>query len=68
MFGESVRVPCVHDYDKECRVLTARRPDKDQLEAWKWGVVLVESLGSGALNEHQRATVQVLWEMFPPLE
>jgi 23S rRNA pseudouridine2605 synthase len=31
---------CVYDDDKEYEVLLARRPDKDQLEAWKRGVVL----------------------------
>jgi 16S rRNA uridine-516 pseudouridylate synthase and related pseudouridylate synthases len=29
----------VHDWDKEYEVLLARRPDKDQLEAWRRGVV-----------------------------
>jgi 23S rRNA pseudouridine2605 synthase len=29
-----------YEYDKEYKVLLARRPDKDQLEAWKRGVVL----------------------------
>jgi hypothetical protein len=45
MFDELVQSSCVHDYDKECRVLIARRRDEDQLEAWKWGVVPVDSLG-----------------------
>ena len=31
---------CVHEYEKEYRVLLARRPDHEQLEAWKRGVVL----------------------------
>jgi 16S rRNA U516 pseudouridylate synthase RsuA-like enzyme len=30
----------VHCHDKEYEVLLARRPDKDQLEAWKRGIVL----------------------------
>jgi 23S rRNA pseudouridine2605 synthase len=29
-----------YGHDKEYRVLLARRPDKDQLEAWKRGIVL----------------------------
>ena len=31
---------CVHEYEKEYRVLLARRPDQAQLDAWKRGVVL----------------------------
>ena len=31
---------CVYGHEKEYRVVVARRPDKDQLEAWKRGVVL----------------------------
>lgn len=30
----------VHEYEKEYRVLLARRPDQNQLEAWRRGVVL----------------------------
>jgi len=53
---------------KNAEVLTTRKPDKDQLEAGKWGVVLVDSLASGTLNEHHHATVQMWWEMFPSVE
>ena len=35
---EPVRV--VYDYDREYRVLVARRPDEGQLETWRRGVVL----------------------------
>jgi pseudouridine synthase len=35
---EQVRVVC--DYEKEYRVLIARRPDEEQLETWRRGVVL----------------------------
>ncbi len=31
---------CVHGHEKEYKVLLARRPDNDQLEAWRRGVVL----------------------------
>ena len=30
----------IHENEKEYRVLVARRPDKDQLEAWQRGVIL----------------------------
>jgi 23S rRNA pseudouridine2605 synthase len=40
MFGELAQLSCVHEHDKEYKVLLARRPDKDHLEAWKRGVVL----------------------------
>lgn len=40
MLGELSQLFCVHDYEKEYRVLLARRPDQDQLEAWRRGVVL----------------------------
>jgi 23S rRNA pseudouridine2605 synthase len=35
---EQVRV--VYDYEKEYRVLVARRPDEEQLRNWRRGVVL----------------------------
>ena len=31
---------CVYGHEKEYRILVARRPNKDQLEAWKGGVIL----------------------------
>ena len=40
MFGVLSQLSCVHEYDKEYRVLLARRPDREQLEAWKRGVIL----------------------------
>jgi hypothetical protein len=36
MHGELAQLSCVHEYE----VIVARRPDKDQLEAWKRNVVL----------------------------
>jgi 23S rRNA pseudouridine2605 synthase len=33
-------VRVVYDYEKEYRVLVARRPDDEQLETWRRGVVL----------------------------
>lgn len=33
-------MPPVHEYQKEYRVLLARRPDQEQLDAWRRGVVL----------------------------
>ena len=35
-----LQLPRVHEYEKEYRVLLARRPDHEQLEAWRRGVVL----------------------------
>jgi 23S rRNA pseudouridine2605 synthase len=29
-----------YDYEKEYRVLPARRPDEEQLQAWRRGIVL----------------------------
>ena len=40
MLGELGQLSCVHCYDKDYKVLLAKRPDKDQLDAWKRGVVL----------------------------
>ena len=40
MLGELAQLCCVHEYDKEYRVLLARRPDREQWEAWKRGVIL----------------------------
>src|SRR5688572_25606134 len=40
MLGELSQLSCVHDYEKEYRVLLAQRPDPEQLEAWRRGVVL----------------------------
>jgi 23S rRNA pseudouridine2605 synthase len=34
------QVLSVYDYEKEYRVLVARRPDEEQLETWRRGVVL----------------------------
>jgi 23S rRNA pseudouridine2605 synthase len=40
MFGVLGQLSPVHEYEKEYRVLLARRPDHEQLEAWKRGVIL----------------------------
>ena len=39
-FGELAQLSRVHEYEKEYRVHLARRPDQEQLEAWKRGVIL----------------------------
>ncbi|HEY6072541.1 MAG TPA: hypothetical protein VIV15_03900, partial [Anaerolineales bacterium] len=38
--GELAQLSCVHEYEKEYKVLLARRPDPEQLEAWRRGVIL----------------------------
>jgi 23S rRNA pseudouridine2605 synthase len=40
MLGELLQLPRVYEYEKEYRVLLARRPDREQLDAWKRGVIL----------------------------
>src|SRR5688572_5348404 len=40
MLGELSQLSCVHEYEKEYRVLLAKRPDREQIEAWKRGVIL----------------------------
>lgn len=40
MLGELAQLSCVHEYEKEYKVLLAKRPDEAQLEAWRRGVVL----------------------------
>jgi len=40
MFGELEQLSRVHEHEKEYRVLLARRPDREQLETWKRGVIL----------------------------
>ena len=35
---------CVYDYEKEYKVLLARRPDDKQLQAWQRGVVLEDGM------------------------
>ena len=40
MLGELSQLSCVHDYEKEYKVLLAKRPDREQIEAWKRGVIL----------------------------
>ena len=52
--GKSVQLCFVHCYEKEYRVLLARRPDEQQLEAWRRGVVLEDG--------HKTAPVQVRFE------
>lgn len=38
--GGLTQLSCFHGYEKEYRVLLAKRPDHEQLEAWKRGVIL----------------------------
>jgi 23S rRNA pseudouridine2605 synthase len=40
MLGELAQLSCVHENEKEYKVLLAKRPDEDQLQAWRRGVVL----------------------------
>jgi 23S rRNA pseudouridine2605 synthase len=40
MLGELSQLSRVHGYEKEYRVLLARRPDPEQIESWKRGVIL----------------------------
>ena len=40
MFYGLAQLCCVYGHEKEYRVLLARRPDQEQLEAWKRGVIL----------------------------
>jgi 23S rRNA pseudouridine2605 synthase len=47
-------VSVVYDYEKEYRVLLARRPDDKQLQTWARGVVLEDS--------HRTAPAQVRFE------
>lgn len=42
MLGELSQLSRVHEYEKEYVVFVARRPDKDQLEAWKREVILAD--------------------------
>lgn len=37
---ELSQVSCDYGYDKEYKVLLAKKPDRDQLDAWKHGVIL----------------------------
>jgi 23S rRNA pseudouridine2605 synthase len=37
---ELARLCCVYGYEKEYRVLLAKRPDHEPVEAWKRGVIL----------------------------
>jgi 23S rRNA pseudouridine2605 synthase len=38
--GKSAQLCYVYGYEKEYRVLMAKRPDREQVEAWKRGVIL----------------------------
>jgi len=40
MLGELSQLSRVHEYEKEYRILLARRPEQEQLEAWRRGIVL----------------------------
>jgi hypothetical protein len=67
-------IPCVHAdisfiWEKDCRAMSQverlfhlpeSRPAPFYTPAEL--VALLDSLGSGTLNEHQRETVQVLWD------
>jgi 23S rRNA pseudouridine2605 synthase len=45
-------VRVVYDYEKEYRVLVARRPDHDQLEIWRRGVVLEDGYKTAPAEVH----------------
>ena len=49
-FGELSQLSCVYEYEKEYRVLLARRPDQEQLEAWKRGVILEDGYKTEPVN------------------
>lgn len=40
MLGELLQLSLVHGHEKDYRVLLARRPDQEQLDAWRRGVIL----------------------------
>ena len=42
----------VHEHEKEYRVLLARRPDYDHLDAWKRGVVLEDGYKTQPVDVH----------------
>ena len=50
MLGELRQLSCVHEHEKEYRVLLARRPDQEQLEAWSRGVILEDGYKSAPLE------------------
>ena len=50
--GELKQLCCVHENEKEYRVLLARRPDREQLEAWKRGVVLEDGYKTAPVDIH----------------
>jgi 23S rRNA pseudouridine2605 synthase len=43
-------VSCDYDYEKEYRVLLAKRPDEAQLEAWRRGIILEDGYKSAPAN------------------
>jgi 23S rRNA pseudouridine2605 synthase len=49
-------LPCDDDYEKEYKVLLAKRPDGDQLEAWKRGVVLDDGYKTSPVNIRYEAS------------
>jgi 23S rRNA pseudouridine2605 synthase len=55
-FGELAQLSCVHDFEKEYKVLLAKRPDGDQLEAWKRGVVLDDGYKTSPANVRYEAS------------
>ena len=40
MIDELLQLCLVHEHEKEYKVLLAKRPDQDQLDAWRRGVIL----------------------------
>jgi 23S rRNA pseudouridine2605 synthase len=50
--GELGQLCCVHGHEKEYRVLLARRPDQEQLEVWKRGVILEDGYKTAPVDVH----------------
>jgi 23S rRNA pseudouridine2605 synthase len=62
MLGELALLSCGHEYEKEYRVLLARRPDQDQLEAWKRGVILEDGYKTAPVDvRFERAQEKGAW-------
>jgi 23S rRNA pseudouridine2605 synthase len=52
MLAGLLQLSFVHGYQKEYRVLLARRPDHEQLEAWRRGVVLEDGYHTAPVDVH----------------
>ena len=53
---------CDYDYEKEYRVLLAKRPDEAQLEAWRRGIILEDGYKTAPANvRFERAQGKGAW-------